>query len=204
MSPICDQSVIEYARSHGIVIDHTTIDPLQDLDALQISSANDSHLPQLALSEFRPKPERLRVTKDAAKFLSQACTPPERSGPEAFLTARERVKELKLELPLLRTDHEADMRNYRQAVRNNPEEYFPSPQDAERKLREMSTSVGFEEDIRSQMKSRISAGKPRFSKAALLYLQNSIACPLREKLRESAGKFEGGSKVRQETIVLDA
>lgn len=122
-----EESIVEYARFHGL-----SVDPLQDPFPLSHSESiihtfekavlDDSHLEQI---EYRPIPqtdEGLTVDKDAAillagangVFLDQSTIDKITAAASTIL----RRQKLKLELPLLRTDPDADLGAFKQ--RQNP------------------------------------------------------------------------------------
>ena len=115
MSQTAEPSLLEYARFYGLATDHRAIDPLKDLIATEPLLRYDepSELFQIDAISCSPMPERLTVGKEAANLLSsirsfQGDLP---QFDEELLPDVHRLRNLKLEEPLLRTDHEFDMHN---------------------------------------------------------------------------------------------
>ncbi|OBT68543.1 hypothetical protein VE03_01695 [Pseudogymnoascus sp. 23342-1-I1] len=122
-----EESIVEYARFHGL-----SVDPLRDplplshieslLHTFEKAASDDSHLPQI---KYRPIPqtdECLTVDKGAeillagasGVFLDQSTIDKITAAASTVL----RRPKLKLELPLLRSDPDADLEAFRQ--RQNP------------------------------------------------------------------------------------
>lgn len=102
-------STLEYARSHGLAVDHLNSDPTATFGHLQATILEDP-----GLSETLPKElpdsdesfllERLSITKESAFFLATSISkvyPPK--APDPYQTYR-RMKAVRLETPLLPKD----------------------------------------------------------------------------------------------------
>ncbi|KFZ09911.1 hypothetical protein V502_08411 [Pseudogymnoascus sp. VKM F-4520 (FW-2644)] len=138
-----EESIVEYARFHGL-----SVDPLRDpfplshieslMHTFEKAVLDDSHLEQI---KYRPIPqtdEGLTVDKDAAillagangVFLDQSTIDKITAAASTIL----RRQKLKLELPLLRTDPDADLEAFKQ--RQNPcisnENFIYEPLDNEK------------------------------------------------------------------------
>lgn len=118
-----DVSIVEYARFHGLSVDPLRGRlPLSHTESLihtyEKAALDDSHLPQI---KHRPIPETdhaLTVDKDAETLLAGASGVfLDQSTIDKITAAASTVlrrPKLKLELPLLRTDPDADLRAFRQ------------------------------------------------------------------------------------------
>jgi hypothetical protein len=138
-----EEPIVEYARFHGL-----SIDPLRDPSALShIESLlhtyendvpKDSHLPQINYQPTLPTDERLTIDKGAEKLLAGAngvfLDQDTINKITAAASVRPRRQKLKLELPLLRTDPDADLAAFRQ--RQDPcisdENFIYEPLDIEK------------------------------------------------------------------------
>lgn len=117
-----EPSLVEYARYHGIATDHTAIDPYRSISLLSADNIEESivdpngSLPvdiEGAWSVVQEKVrEKLHIDSSVARLLSEVLRPKPRSEcrSDSHLPNFRLVQELKLELPLLPTDHEMDMR----------------------------------------------------------------------------------------------
>ena len=114
-----EPSIIEYARFHGLARDHLSVNPLcsghipllHTLEFLDSREPNGSfsqdHLPAFALNE------QTSLDEDAQSLLAKATSGPTGTGNRVEDTAdHRRIKKLKLELPITRTDHDLDMRDF--------------------------------------------------------------------------------------------
>lgn len=63
-------------------------------------------------SFFTQHGERLQISADAARLLKQVFTGIDRVEPPDDLEAHQKAKQLRLDVPLLRSDHESDVQNY--------------------------------------------------------------------------------------------
>ena len=112
-----DSSVHEYARFHGLTTDYTILDPLDvnlpiEEGIQQFDNDDDlSTTINATLVEERPHVD------SGILSLLQACTRPSPANIQKLcsdlLPPLHRVRDSKLELPLLRTDHEFDMRRFK-------------------------------------------------------------------------------------------
>lgn len=121
-----------YARFHGVARDHQGLDPLSSIPhtptnlAASLDDPDDPYLVTMRSAQLtaeQKQRERLDITKSGAMFLSSILQTPtllEKAGSEIcwddLLPDHRRIKRLKVEGPLLKGDHELDMR----AFRNQP------------------------------------------------------------------------------------
>ncbi|KAI9761045.1 MAG: hypothetical protein M4579_001308 [Chaenotheca gracillima] len=110
-------SLLEYARYHGLVRDHLSIDPLHFIvdGSVPFSCTDNDEAPELFLEEttqplFYPQSEKLAIGRDVAVLLSSILRPPSPELDDAYAYSKyRRIKDAKIELPLLRrSDHELD------------------------------------------------------------------------------------------------
>ena len=116
-------SILEYARYHGITSDHWSKHPL---DAFLASDNNicipdDAHLFQISSDVWHRPSEKITASKDDLVYLSSIIKRPDRMAWDEIPDRPNpnRARELKLDLPLLSTDPEEDLRHFvRQAKPN--------------------------------------------------------------------------------------
>jgi hypothetical protein len=118
-------ALIEYARFHGLAQDHRAVPPLFSASIpsppadylLQLSDPED--VPRLALPPAFTTQEKLFLDREAATLLSACMWNAEVKLSQeelSIFTGQRRGKALKMELPILRTDHELDMRSFGRQV----------------------------------------------------------------------------------------
>lgn len=115
-----EPSPVEYARLHSLAVDHLTplpCDFFSDLqERIQVTCIDDSHLPNVNLPPFSSIDERLALDKGGAILLSAANG----GGTNAKLVEPtilglldvRTIANLRIELPLLRTNHSADFKAF--------------------------------------------------------------------------------------------
>ena len=115
MSHDVEPTIIDYARFHGLVRDHRESPPLERLtlsENLGSSLDDPPELFHIDLAKVKLPQERWAVDAGAASLLSSivesAQHPPPYSDEELGID-RHRVRRMKQELPLLRSDHELDV-----------------------------------------------------------------------------------------------
>ncbi|KAI4262946.1 MAG: hypothetical protein L6R42_001892 [Xanthoria sp. 1 TBL-2021] len=135
MSKENEPSVLDYARYYGISKNHLEVDPLQQglvppPDEPQAPLPLDTETPWLRLSPSiaAPPPERLTAVKEASALL--AVTHPKQYDHLVLdaidLFPAHRIRHSKVELPLLRSDHEMDMRHFVHPIEPDlAEEFIP-------------------------------------------------------------------------------
>ncbi|OBU00441.1 hypothetical protein VE01_01450 [Pseudogymnoascus verrucosus] len=138
-----EEPIVEYARFHGLSIDPLRDPPpLSHIESLFQTYEKDIsdgfHLSQINYRPILPTDERLTIDKGAEILLAGANGVFLDQGTMDKITAaasvRPRRQKLKLELPLLRTDPDADLAAFRQ--RQNPcisdESFIYEPLDIEK------------------------------------------------------------------------
>lgn len=138
-----EESVVEYARFHGLSKDPLRGPlPLSHIESLmhtfQKAALDDSHLEQIKYEPIPQLDERLTIDKEAeillagasGVFLDQSTI----DKITAAASIRPRRQNLKLEIPLLKTDPDADLRAFKK--RQNPnlsdENFIYEPLDIEK------------------------------------------------------------------------
>jgi hypothetical protein len=108
-------SLLDYARFHGLAIDHLHQDILSLLPSDVLTCDEDATLPEFRLPDLdRLPPEpKFQLNSKAASLLASSIRPPPAPHWANTLPDHHKVKKLKLEQPLLRTDHEKDMERIR-------------------------------------------------------------------------------------------
>jgi len=114
-----DPTPLQYARVNGLTRNHVT-EKYAEVDAIQDDvypgCLEDSHLPQFNLGTgFKPE-ERVSVSKEGAALLASVAQEETAESIDALilpmLGARSSTCKAKFELPLLRSDHETDCKNF--------------------------------------------------------------------------------------------
>ncbi|KAJ9292750.1 hypothetical protein DTO271G3_8449 [Paecilomyces variotii] len=116
MTDFQDPSLLDYARFHGIAIDHQSITPLDQVpqphESLNDTLADPPDVPIINPSklhcdlEQELRSEKLEIPKDAARFLSSVIQAASRKSIDidwdSFLPDRHRIRKLKLDLPVIK------------------------------------------------------------------------------------------------------
>lgn len=124
-----EPSVLEYAREQGICIDYTSELPRLIVNFLSLKSAID-HDPRdlfdndltnaVAAATKIVTKQRLTVTKDVALLLKSILTPWEPPKDDTLISdERQRILNMKQELPVLQTDAELDQLDFGTRVEPN-------------------------------------------------------------------------------------
>lgn len=108
-------SVVEYARFHGLAVEHLKQDIHRYFHSHTLKPVEDGILPKLKLPHAGtiPSEPKFKLDSKSAYLLASSLKPlpaPEWSN---MLSDYRQIKTLKLELPVLTTDHEADMNRIR-------------------------------------------------------------------------------------------
>ena len=105
-------SLLEYARHHGLAIDHRALDldlaahlTIAENDVADLSSPNAPSTPLTT-------EHKLKLTRSELQRLATTLRPPPPPPWDTFLPDRHRIRDLKLEIPMLVTDHEEDLRQF--------------------------------------------------------------------------------------------
>ena len=116
MSQEQEPSVLEYARFYGLTTDYRDVKPLGPSiqDDCPLVLDEDPTLFHITAGIATPIPERLTISREAAKFLS--CVGSKQHRPsmvdDGLIEKTHRIRDMKMEIPLLYTDHVLDMRQF--------------------------------------------------------------------------------------------
>lgn len=121
--------VLAYARHHGLCIDHEAEDVLRLLDVLTpIPEDDDLADPKhtaLDLQQFKVDLEepKIQLTREEGILLAKNIRPPSdfQVNWSDFLPDPRRKQKMKLEVPILTTDHDQDMEEFRSEMKSRQE-----------------------------------------------------------------------------------
>lgn len=123
-------SVREYARYHGLASEHRSDDVIQELlNVYNLNNHNNHNAPTKEptpplypdFSTFTPPFEesKLQLGRAGGEFLASCVRPPSFAVQwDKYLPDPHRKRKLKLEVPLLATDHEEDVAAFKRDVRH--------------------------------------------------------------------------------------
>jgi hypothetical protein len=176
-------TAVQYARLHGLSVDHLAEPlPTAHIEALREhipeGLADDTHLPSIDLPVHVNVQETLTLNKQASGFLHGAhngLAAPEELEDIIFpLLDTRQTKKLRLETPLLRTDHESDFRSFARWENSHFKDgCLPwEPLDDE-------MDVGLEwpkrlKDLPTKLLKELGSEKIEMQKDTLFYLQATI------------------------------
>ena len=108
-------SLLDYARFHGLAIDHLHQDILSYFSSCTFTCDEDEIFPEFRLPDLGglPPEPKFRLNGKAASLLASSIRPPPAPHWSDALSDHHKVKNLKLDLPVLRTDHDTDMEKIR-------------------------------------------------------------------------------------------
>lgn len=204
MSQNNDHDLLEYARYYGLAYDHQQNDPLADIRPLE----KNEFLEQLQdppdvfsidqIYEF-PPPERPSVSKSALSLLQEAIVTSSESisfDDDKRELNHHRVRNFKLELPMLRTDHELDIIEFTpQVVPDLEHEFLPleiMDEEADEGLSwPTKYSTLFDEYARKFESETLTV-----SNDALIYLRDALKVPLGREVDALEAEFLPFERVR--------
>ena len=195
--------IIDYARFYGLVQNHLEPPPLQGLTLPENPGSLLEDPPELFhidLSNVKVPKERWAIDADAASLLSSI---PESAKHEIedLGIDRHRVRRLKIELPLLRSDHEIDLLRFVSPIVPNLEnEFLPFETldvEEDEGVEWPSSYYALPDDFTKKSRSE----KIETSKDDLLYLQQALKCHL-EGGEHAAFEIDGSSYKRVGPIHL--
>ena len=110
--------VLEYARFHKLAIPHTSTDLSKHLQSLPLLEIDGKGLSDICFPSLKSllRREKLQLSCAAAQQLMALDNAPEEIRWEEILGDPHRHRRLKVELPLLRRNHERDMRWFKRGV----------------------------------------------------------------------------------------
>ncbi|OMP86236.1 hypothetical protein BK809_0003406 [Diplodia seriata] len=191
-APAPDASVLAYARFHHICRDHTRDDPLDSRHLPQApiflaqELSDPSGCPGIQLTQPPGTSERLEIDSTAAHVLKSVSAlrfPPQVT--EAHSLPR-LTRQLKVETPLLRTDHELDSIRFRKrdffSLKNVtlPLEHTDDEQD------EGLTWPSRCHNFSGEFHNKIASDRIDVQKQTLLYLQSVMMRPDKPEIPDSA------------------
>ena len=173
-----EPSIIDYARFYGLISDHLEPHPLQGIAArdsfhpLELDD-DDGLLPPNFATYGTPQ-ERLTVDAGAAAILSSIAALAEVPPAGDDVTDVHRIKNLKLELPLLRSDHEVDMLNFGTWIVPDLENDFLPLEPVSEEADEGLTWPPFCYQLPEKFTNELALEKLHLSSNVLAYLQETL------------------------------
>ena len=116
---MANSSLLEYARYHAVAIDHKADNLRSYLKPFAPRAFPDeaSLLPFELPHAYRNLPEeKFQFNQDAGELLGEAITPPKCLQSSQLLADPHRIQKMKMEVTMLRSNHEKDMRWFRSGV----------------------------------------------------------------------------------------
>ena len=176
-----EPSLLEYARFHGLTIDHRSINPLEycsletGLAEPELIEAEDSDLFEITAGQTEPPHEKLTIGKDALALLSSVSKPQSLELDDQFLPPKtHRIQDLKMELPLLRTDHELDMLEYpHRLVPDLAHEHLPFEKVEDEQDESLEWPSSYHK-LPQEMDARCASEKLVISKDTIIFLQEAL------------------------------
>lgn len=180
MSQEVEPSVIDYARFYGLIRDHLEHHPLQDFNALdgmksqQLEDTPD--LFQLHLENVQVSEERLGIDAESASLLSSveaiAKVVPSRNNQDDGIRTNA-IRSMKIELPLLRSDHELDMLRFARRIVPDLDNEFLPLETVDEEADEGLTWPSKFYDLPDQYDKKLKSEKLEATSGALRFLQES-------------------------------
>ena len=191
-----EPSILEYARFYGLTVDHRQSHPLSELphSLPAVLSAQNPELLEITKDLGTITPERLEFGKGAAIFLASIINaksyPP--SAGDDLLPKTHRVRDLKFEPPLLRSDHELDMRQFGgRIVPDLGHEHLPLEKFNDESDEGLGWPSSYDE-LPVKASARSLAEKLAVSKDVLLYLRDTL-----QQLKPDEEQPKYGSEIKQ-------
>ena len=120
MSETLEPSLVDYARFYGLAVNHLENDPLVDPPVprdIHVELEDGPQLFKIDNTNGKVPQERLAIGRDEALLLGSLNAASEHTlSFEGVVLDPHRVRNMKLELPMLRTDHEADIQDFARPV----------------------------------------------------------------------------------------
>ena len=179
MSQDDEPSVLKYARFHGPTVNHLATCPIQrcirDLNCAE--SADEPTLLEVEGSLAQIPHKCLLIPENALALLTK-CTKPR--GQELHdgvpLPKIHRLRDMKVELPLLRTDPEVDMQDHpRRVMPELAKEPIPLVKVEDRKD-ESFLWLGCSHSLLAKVNAKLASESLIISKDTILYLQEVSGC----------------------------
>jgi hypothetical protein len=162
-------SLLDYARYHGVANEHLALD--LDLSACldTIQDALPGSLSCIAPPIALPKETKLRLNTSELQLLATGIRPPPPLPLQLdeILPDPHRIRSLKLEIPLLLTDHEEDLRCFTERPSLNLHDLGVLPE----RIGSPASDLARYQDVKLS-RERLQASKEDF-----LYLQHTLKAP---------------------------
>ena len=184
MSQEPEPSIIEYARFYGLAKNHLEPHPLCDISIERDLWQPSEGVPGLIPDDFENvevPAERIFIDEETASLLATLAFPLPKETPrfdEDTDIDTHRARDLKQELPFLRTDHDSDLRCFSRRIGPDLEnEFLPSESVDEEADEGLHWPTRYYK-LADEMWSQIQSEKLAVSSDAFLLLQDSLKCPL--------------------------
>jgi hypothetical protein len=184
MSQDVEPSIIEYARFHGLIHDHLEENPLQGLAAPHdfLSQLDDTaDLFQIRSDCVKLPEDRIQVDADTASLLSEIAAlakhPPQPFDVDDDFDVH-RVRRLKHELPLLRTDPEVDLLRFAPKIVPDLEREFLPFETVDEEADEGFGWPSTCHDWPNEYHRKLKAERLVLPKEALIYLHETLRIDL--------------------------
>ena len=174
MSQDDEPSVLEYARFYGLTVNYLATCPIQqcirDLD--RIESDDEPMLLEAEGSPAQIQNERILIPKNALALLSNVTTAQGQVLHDGLpLPKIHRSRDMKVELPLLRTDPEVDMQDHPHRVMPElAKELIPLEKVEDGKDESLQWS-GCSHSLPAKVNAKLASELLTISKNTILYLQ---------------------------------
>lgn len=175
-----EPSVQEYARFHGLTRDHLEYNPLQGLCASEnyLQQLEDPpELFQIDATNATVPAERMLFDAGTASLLASIAPSSDELKPRFDEVAdfeTHRFRNLKQELPLLRTDHEWDMQHFVRRIQPNLENEFLPLESVDEEADEGLVWPTVCHRLPDELWQKLRSEKLEVSSEELLYLQQTL------------------------------
>ena len=176
-----DFDIVEYARFYGLCKDSTKGNALQDIKShsalLQSISELEDPLCAKSVEELEEAglKERINVDRDAVAWLQWISLLQQLPPFDGFNQLKQDSPlRLKLELPLLKTNHELDMRDFCSLPASALSQINFSLEELDDETGESLTWPSSVENLPAQYDAQLKAEKVTITREVLLHLQSSI------------------------------
>ena len=108
-------SILRYARHHGLCYDHRGESVLCKLNEVDLVDRSPElpELPNFAPPDYEPTTDtKLKLNREASKLLLLTIKQPQKPMWKDLLSDHRKLQKLKVEQPLLMTDHQKDMKKF--------------------------------------------------------------------------------------------
>lgn len=180
MSQEAEPSIIDYARFYGLIRDHLKDNPLEQFSPprdLFSDLEDNSNLFQIRADSVRVPDERLAFDEGAASVLSSAIAlakqPPSTENEDDEINVH-RVRRMKHEIPLLRTDPEVDLLRFAPRIVPNLENEFLPLETVDEEADEGFDWPTWCSSLPEEYAKKLKAEKLKVTSDALVFLQEAL------------------------------